>query len=123
MKVVLYILLLLPIQAIADDYIALSVEPLDIGVFVENQTQQFHCFGKLPDGSWVNITNEVDWYVEEYPFEIQTIPASKTVSIDENGLATVLQSWGRVNVSACYPKGCNDSAVTIGLIVPLLLSK
>ena len=84
--------------------------------------QLITCQGQLPDGTWEDITDKVDWYVEEYPFAIQTIPASETVSVDENGLATILESWGRVNVSACYPKGCGPGNEKDALRVLTIIS-
>ncbi len=106
--VLCFVSLMLPVAHIgtAADYVAMSIEPQNVGVFVENQTQQFECFGILADGTWHNITTEVDWYVEEYPFASQTFLASETATVDENGLATIHQTWGRAKISACYPIGC-----------------
>ena len=110
--------------SVADNYVDLKIEPADVGVFFVNKSEQFTAFGKTSSGKWVDITTEVDWYVEDFPFIGQTMPVSQVVKIDKNGLATVLSTWGRVKVSACYPKGCHEPVIPPwGAAVNFLLLK
>ena len=94
----------------ASAYESIRVWPQDVGVFKELGEQQFTAYGKTPSGEEFDISNQVDWFVEEFPFEEQTTEAINVVAINENGLATILNpTWGRVNVSSCYPKGCSQA--------------
>ncbi len=90
----------------AASYVSIKIEPENVGVFYVNKTQQFTAFGETAAGDFVDITDQVDWYVEPFPFAEQTLSAREIVTIDETGLATVLSTWGRVKISACLPKGC-----------------
>ncbi len=82
----------------------LKILPEDVGVFHELGSQQFQAF---KDG--IDVSNNVDWYIEEYPFQGQP-PGS--IEISDEGLATIKATWGRVNIKACYPKGCKDPLPT-----------
>ncbi len=84
---------------------ALTILPEDVGVFYELEEQQFKA-NMLENGNVVDVTDSVDWYIEEYPFADQEPGA---IEINESGLATIKDTWGRVNISACYPKGCYNT--------------
>lgn len=103
----------------AQDYSEIYIWPPNVGVFAVNKTQQFAAWG-IPSGGGtpVDLTNQVDWYLEENPFPavgtypIQDLKPSDIADIAQTGLVTVKSTWGRVNVACCYPKGCQISPET-----------
>lgn len=95
------ILILLPFTANAATYTQISLEYENLGVFYSERTYQWNALGLNDSNEWVNINSEVDWKVEENNLAGQT---HTPVTIDENGLATLVSSWGRVNVAISYPK-------------------
>lgn len=80
----------------ATEYTELVINPQHVGVFWANKTQQFKAWGRFGPGpdDWEDITEMVSW--------ISSDP--EIVTIDEAGLATTVQSWGRVEITAKYPK-------------------
>jgi hypothetical protein len=92
--------------SVAADVVLVDIYPKDVGVFANKiPTQQFVAFGKLSDGTWKNITEEVVWESSD----------ESIVTIDENGLATVTVAGlaivktvgfdrSIITISATYPK-------------------
>ncbi len=109
--VVVSIFIIFSCIANAAEYVSMTVEPKDIGVFYENKTQQMKAYGFTASGQKVNITNEVDWYIDPAgdPYSGQGTAAGQVATIDKNGLVTIHGNWGRVTVHACLPKGCGKS--------------
>ncbi len=97
------LMLLMVTSTYATEYTSMVIEPNHVGVFYELGEQQFDAFGLTTEGEWVNITTEVDWYTEDMAFDEQP---EDVVTIDQTGLVTINSAWGRVKISACYPKGC-----------------
>ena len=79
----------------ADTYSALTIFPKNVGVFTVDGKQQFVAFGSSANGL-INITRKVSW---------ESSDESK-VTIDENGLATIVGgvTMGNVKISCTYPK-------------------
>ncbi|MBM9602718.1 hypothetical protein [Desulfopila inferna] len=107
------------------NYVRLTIEPHNVGVFWQNKTQQFTAYGYTAAGEKIDITDKVDWYIDPagYPHNYQPETAGSVATIDETGLATVHNTWGRVVVYADYPKGSrirNDHPVA-PFLQPLLL--
>lgn len=96
-------MLLMASVTYAAEYTRMAIEPKQVGVFYELKEQQFNAFGLTEEGKWVNITSEVDWYTEDMSFDEQP---DEVITIDQTGMATINNTWGRVKISACYPKGC-----------------
>jgi len=108
------------------ELISLKITPSDVGIFYENETQQFKAMGITPDGTIVDLTNQVDWFIDPsgFPYKNsdQDMSEGAVVTINSTGLATVHDTWGRVMVNACYPKGCHGNSATLGAIQLLLLN-
>ncbi len=98
-------------NTVAAEYVSLTITPHNVGVFYQNETQQFTAIGTTASGDTEDITDEVDWYIdpEGYPHNDQDTTPGAVATIDETGLATVHDTWGRVVVYACYPKGCGPN--------------
>lgn len=92
--VAFHILFLTPTKGYCQNYSAIKVRPMDVGVFWNLKTQQFTARGLNASGAWVDITSEVSWKSSD----------PEIVTIDENGLATAVRSWGTVDITAIYPK-------------------
>ncbi len=116
-----FLLLLVSIvNCAAATYTDIKIEPEHVGVFYTNETQQFTALGLKSNGDWVDITAEVDWYVEENPLTDQTLTPGQVATIDEGGLATAVSDWGRINITACYPKGCGVKKADLPGWIPAL---
>ena len=89
----------------SSEFKTLSIFPHNVGVFYQNSTQQFTAIAETRSGVQVDVSDQVDWYLESIPG--QGDAHSVVATIDARGLATVHSSWGRVVVKACYPKGCS----------------
>ncbi len=91
------------------ELISLKITPNDVGVFYQNKIQQFKAIGVTPDGTVVDLTKEVDWYIdpEGFPYKSsqQDMSEGAIATIEQDGLLTVQNTWGRVMVHASYPKG------------------
>jgi hypothetical protein len=89
-------------SCLAADYVALKIYPEHAGVFIADGEQQYVAFGVKSDGSRVNITSQVAWGSSD----------ASTVTIDENGLATVVGAVtsGQVEITCSYPKRGNSLA-------------
>ncbi len=107
----LYTLLLLPSSGYSAGYSKILIEPEDVGVFWSVKTQQFVAWGLNDEsGDWDEITLDVGWESSD----------PGIVTIDETGLATAIQSWGKINIIATYPKPNSAAAFsTYGLLLPL----
>lgn len=93
------------------NFVSIRVWPEAVGVFKDLGSQQFQAFGERSNGTELDITQQVDWYVEDFPFAGQTLSGQQVASIDSSGLATVQNTtWGRANIAACYPRGCHSSS-------------
>ncbi len=79
----------------------LKIFPEDVGVFYETGKQQFKAFRNN-----IDVSNNVDWYIEDFPFVGQP---NNVIEINSTGLARVKSTWGRANIKACFPKGCNQT--------------
>ncbi|MDW7772694.1 MAG: hypothetical protein SCH71_07360 [Desulfobulbaceae bacterium] len=107
-------------NAAADVYEKIVISPQDVGVFAVVGEQQFTAIGVTPSGQKVDITDKVDWYLEERPFRLQVLTKNMKpddiAQIDANGLLTIKEkiTWGRVLVTACYPKGCGRGLTSYG---------
>lgn len=97
-------LLFLPTTVIAKEPISLKITPENAGVFYQNITQQFKATATFSDGSTADYTKNVSWAIVSNPHPGQTLSPAQVAVIDENGLATVKNNWGRVYVVAIYPK-------------------
>lgn len=100
----------------AQTYTRIIIRPPHPGVFASLGYQQFKAYGETPSRQLVDISDNVDWYLTEYPFSAQTLNPYEVADIDENGLLTVNPgvTWGRVSVKACYPKGCGQGLTSYG---------
>ncbi len=110
-----------------DGFRSFTIIPKDVGVFYQNETQQFKVLAVNTAGVVLDLTNEVDWYIDPegapYQSSSQDMTEGAIATIDNTGKATIKNSWGRVMVNACYPKGCapNSSPSAAGTAVNLLL--
>lgn len=86
------------------EFVSIEILPPHVGTFYELGEQQFEAWGVRADGTKEDITQQVDWSVEAYPFESQTAEPHEVVTIDQNGKATIHDTWGRVRIRATYPK-------------------
>ena len=93
----------------AANYEALRIYPEHVGIFVEDGKQQFIAIGITSNGVGENITDKVEW--------ISSDP--NLVTIDENGMATVLSTSGQVRITCSYPKTGSGKAIVP--VIPLLL--
>ena len=77
-------------------YSELVINPKDVGVFWTAKTQQFKAWGKFGPGEddWDDLTEEVGWESSD----------TEVVTIDSKGLATCERSWGKVTITARFPK-------------------
>mgnify|MGYP005619405469 CR=1 FL=1 len=105
----------------AETYSKILIYPEHVGVFYNIGQQQFEAYGVTASGQTVRITDRVDWYLDENPFPIQTMKPNEVAEISETGLLKVKSKWGRVNVKACYPKGCGPSSSRAPVGLDLLL--
>lgn len=80
----------------AGEFVSIKLFPEHVGVFTTVMKQQFVAFGVDANGVSTNITEQVGWESSD-----QSI-----VTIDENGLATVVsdKTAGQVKISCSYPK-------------------
>jgi hypothetical protein len=108
------------------ELISLKITPNDVGVFYQNKTQQFKAIGVTPDGTVVDLTKKVDWSIdpEGFPYKSsdQNMDEGAIATIDNEGLATVHDTWGRVMVNVCYPRGCNGGVNVTSATSILLLN-
>lgn len=106
---------------VAETYTQIQVKPGNIGVFYQNKTQQFKAYGLNQSGRWIDITDEVSWYIdsESIAFGGQDTTPGAVATIDVTGKATVQASWGRVIVNACYPQGCAPGGSITAPSLPL----
>ncbi len=80
----------------AVEYVSIKLYPEHVGVFTSVMKQQFVAFGVTANGTSTNITELVGWESSD----------ESVVTIDENGLATVVpgKTYGQVKISCSYPK-------------------
>ncbi len=114
------IFVLLPVAVSGKTLVGLKIKPENVGVFYQNKTQQFQAIGVFSDGSEENYTKKVGWSIEANPLLDQTLSPQQVAKINENGLATVNNTWGRINVVATYPKPITHKLTGI---IDLLLKK
>lgn len=100
----LLVFLITPAVGYGKSVVKINIKPEDVGVFYKNKTQQFQAIAVFSDGSQADYTKKVGWSIAKNPFPNQTLAPTKVATINENGLATVVSTWGRVNVVATYPK-------------------
>jgi hypothetical protein len=86
----------------------LIIKPHNVGVLYENLTQQFTALSRNAGGEFMDVTHEVSWFIDSvgFPHAGQDTSAGSVATIDGSGLATAQDSWGRVVVRVCYPRGC-----------------
>ncbi len=124
-----------PFSVNAADYDSIEIYPQKVGLIYNapetnpSKTQQYTAWG-IKNGERVkDITNEVDWYIDPAGYPLFEQPKNHvTAKIDiDTGLATALNSWGRVVVHACYPKGCASGSFgsfpAMGPILDTLLKR
>lgn len=103
LNIALILLALTVSSAQAVQYDTLEIFPKNVGVFTVDGEQQFVAFVSASNDSSVlvtNVTTQVNW--------ISSDPSK--VTIDENGLAKVVEgvTMGNVTISCTYPKITNN---------------
>lgn len=99
-------------NCMAQTFDSIRMFPKHIGIFTSVGTQQFVAYGIKAGQSPVNITKNVSWISSD----------NNKVTIDENGLATVVDgvTSGQVKVTCSYPKtggGANASGTSTNLLL------
>lgn len=109
-------------NASAEVFVDIEIQPKNIGIFYQNETQQMRAFGITPKGEKVDITNEVQWSIDPagYPHNSeQPLTPGSVATISGTGLVTVHSTWGRVVVYAKYTGGgATIATITSSLLRP-----
>lgn len=100
---------------------ALRISPRDAGVFARQDVQHhFQVYGTFDGVEQLLDDSKVDWYITADPYPGQDLKPEEVAEIDDEGNITLLSTYGRVKVSACYPRGCGpDKKVNPGALLLL----